>query len=387
MKKGIVLVNLKVRAVDGNWQTGYENKQGKRVSTSYEVPFLGIRATGVKQKYHSSILYDNYYGSDAGISAHTPLNLYNGKPLRLVDPYWYISYLSNFAFIGGWRIQGAKIGVEATTSQSLIYTDLGGIYEGFTDPGSTTFRIKNQVENILKNSIYIPTTKDTYPLPIMEYDLHAYRKGGDRRTPVFVPSTSPVENVQNALYQLRSVNEAAKAMNTQIKTFAKSVSDYFINSADFSIAGWTQSRTGVNLTTTYGDVKLEVPYYQFGVLWGSQYKNSNNTKNVCLHGTMQGFSDDASRAQLKVSQEIWLTMAGRGILEGEKRAVTKAVDTFSPSADYLEWVSYDIYRVNAYNCSTRKYMVMPHTLPATQRSTIKSISISNPISDSPKANF
>lgn len=387
LKKEIVLVNLKVRAVDGNWQTGYENKQGKRVSTSYEVPFLGIRATGVKQKYHSSILYDNYYGSDAGISAHTPLNLYNGKPLRLVDPYWYISYLSNFAFIGGWRIQGAKIGVEATTSQSLIYTDLGGVYEGFTDPGSTTFRIKNQVENILKNSIYIPTTLDTYPLPIMEYDLHAYRKGGDRRTPVFVPSTSSVENVQNALYQLRSVNEAAKAMNTQIKTFAKSVSDYFINSADFSIAGWTQSRTGVNLTTTYGDVKLEVPYYQFGVLWGSQYKNSNNTKNVCLHGTMQGFSDDASRAQLKVSQEIWLTMAGRGILEGEERAVTKAVDTFSPSDDYLEWVSYDIYRVNAYNCSTRKYMVMPHSLPVAQRSTIKSISISNPISDSPKANF
>jgi hypothetical protein len=380
LKKELVLVDLKVHAVEGNWQTGYVNKDSKRVSTSYEAPFLGIKILGAQ--FNKPIPATNTYSTDAYISKYDGLRFSDGYLVRTYDPYWLISYWSNYAFIGGWRINADALGVQATTSQSLIYTDLGGVYEGYTDSGTNSYRIKDEIFNLRQNSLYIPSRTDFYyPLPIMEYDLHAYREGGDPRIPVFVPGETAIENLQNAFKQLTDLDDAVLEMSSRILSTA-AINGAVEEIKDFSIPEWVKSHAGVNLTVSKGAVKLEVPYYQFGLLWGSQFPNSGDTKKFALQSTLQGFSKDASRAQLETSQNIWLSMTGLSLLNGN--TVRKQKDGYWHKDDYIKAIRYQMYRVNAYNYSTRKYEVAGAVIPQAQRNSTVTVIISNPTSENPK---
>ena len=375
LKKEITLVNLKVHSVDGNWQTGYKNKDKKRVNTSYEVPFLGIKISSAL--FNSVIPSDNEYTTDAYIYKYDGLTNEHGYRVRSYDPYWRISYWSNFAFIGGWRINADALGVQATTSQSLIYTDLGGVYEGYTANDKASYRIKNEIWNLRQHSLYVPN-QYYYPLPIMEYDLHAYREGGDPRTPVFVPGETAIENLQNAFKQLTDLEDAVIDMDTKILSYAAGVNGAVEKIKNFSLPEWVKAHAGVNMTVSKGAVKLEVPYYQFGLLWGSQFPNSGDTKKFALQSTLKGFSKDASRAQLETSQNIWLSMTGLSLLNGN--TVRKQKDGYWHKDDYIKSITYEMYRVNAYNCKTRKYEVKGVHNPQN----IVRVTISNPAGSNPK---
>jgi hypothetical protein len=348
------------------------------VNTSYEVPFLGIKISSAL--FNSVIPSDNEYTTDAYISKYDGLTNEHGYRVRSYDPYWRISYWSNFAFIGGWRINADALGVQATTSQSLIYTDLGGVYEGYTANDKASYRIKNEILNLRQHSLYVPK-QYYYPLPIMEYDLHAYREGGDPRTPVFVPGETAIENLQNAFKQLTDLDDAVIEMNTKILQGA-GINGAVEEIKNFSISEWVKAHAGVNLTVSKGAVKLEVPYYQFGLLWGSQFPNSGDTKKFALQSTLQGFSSSASRAQLQTSQEIWLGMTGLSLLNGN--IVRKQKDGYWPKDDYIKAIRYQMYRVNAYNYSTRKYEVAGAVIPQAQRNSTVTVIISNPTSENPK---
>jgi hypothetical protein len=215
----------------------------------------------------------------------------------------------------------------------------------------------------------------------MEYDLHAYREGGDPRIPVFVPGETAIENLQNAFKQLTDLDDAVLEMSSRILSTA-AINGAVEKIKDFSIPEWVKSHAGVNLTVSRGAVKLEVPYYQFGLLWGSQFPNSGDTKKFALQSTLQGFSSSASRAQLQTSQEIWLGMTGLSLLNGN--IVRKQKDGYWHKDDYIKAIRYQMYRVNAYNYSTRKYEVAGAVIPQAQRNSTVTVIISNPTSENPK---
>lgn len=362
-----VLMNLKVRTVDGNWQEGYE-MSGKRHNVAYEIPFIGQKAIGVRFPNNiKNAIPDNeiakYNGSVGGT---------RNVLLRTADPYLYLSYLSNYAFIGGRRVTNDRMNIKVTTTESLIYSDISGRYAGQCGQSGST-RIVSEYNNVANKSIYVPGP-EIYPIPFMEYDLYNYTPTGDLRTPLFTPSDVFGTNILNLSTQMFSVYELAYRLNDKIATVAKEVQNIggskFNSDKTAAVADWIAARTGSYLSVSCGFAKAEIPYYQFGLLWGSQMEKSGSAKSVTLWDSFDSFKDTDQRPHENLSEEIWYGFFG-GTLDHNPTTGKKA--SYKINKDKLNFNTtlqgdFMIYRVNAYDLTTNTFKVLKSwPMPESQR--------------------
>ena len=99
------LAHMELKAVDGNWRTGYKLADGSRINLEYEKPFIGACIEEVEFDYKD---IDNW--NDITLSLYSCPKNDKGEMLRLNDPYIYLSYLSNYAFVGGYKLTNSRLG-------------------------------------------------------------------------------------------------------------------------------------------------------------------------------------------------------------------------------------------------------------------------------------
>ena len=121
-----------------------------------------------------------------------------------------------------------------------------------------------------------------------------------------------------------------------------------------------------------------MPYYQLGILWGSQFKNSGSRKAVTMWGQFDDIPD-WSRPQEERCEDILLGLVGNNnynfvdinydqVITGKDSSgkytyATRApyID-FVPQWDYISEINVTMFRVNAFNFKKAEYTVSENGL-------------------------
>jgi hypothetical protein len=123
-----------------------------------------------------------------------------------------------------------------------------------------------------------------------------------------------------------------------------------------------------------GNVRIEVPYYQMGILWGSHFEHTyrSGKKGITMWGSFDGIPDGWSRPDEKMSENIVVGLIGNSPtkLLGVNKVITgtdsKGKYTESNAVKYIDfypyyknitYISYTYYRVNAFNHKRAQYTV------------------------------
>ena len=152
--------------------------------------------------------------------------------------------------------------------------------------------------------------------------------------------------------------------------------DYSTSAAN-TIENLMETNTGVYLTsesTLNPDVRIEMPYYQLGILWGSQFNNKGNRKQATMWSSYDDLPKDYSRPQEERSEDILLGLVGNyptRLVDIEYNQVITGTNSqgnyvygtrggyldFIPKWDNITQIKVTYYRVNAYNFKKAEYTV------------------------------
>ena len=351
------VAKIPVYTVNGNWRTGY----GNGYTTAYDYPFVSARLNSVTWKYGKP-----YRASDKTIAQQDGLKQ-NGTLLRLSDPYWYLSYLSNFAFVGGWRLSAERIKAAATTSQSLIYSTADGVYEGSLGKG-VSYRIYDNYEKVRDMSVY---TYDKwgqnarFPMPYIDNNAYSYVTSGLRRIPIPNRSSTNVKMVSPIISQLYSPYVLASGISSRISSNCQSVFNLggynYETKKVNKVENWNNARVGTYDTYTYGSDKVEVPYYQYPILWGSQFANKGSRKKVTMWGAFDDMQKSDERGHENLSEEIYFGFIGGSMDHKVNGSKTRPKESFTITRDMKSRISnanFSVYRINAYDYVDGQYIVV-----------------------------
>ncbi len=357
------LANMIVYPVDNTWQAN--------TTYQYEKPFVGCRINSVTFAKTPS-RYSDYK------IAHDQYQL-EGYNYKVYDPYLYISYLSNFAFPGGWEFTADRVDVNVITAQSLIYTDKGGVYEGKLGAQQYNYNIYNGYNTIKALSIYDRSQWKNitqYPLPLIDDTQYSYALTGQYRAATFYPNSDHSKQVQDYIKDMSGVYYAAEKFCDAIQKAADEIDNidaaYKKNTTKFNqVDSWYNNHRGQYIYTNYNDVRLQVPCYQFPIIFGSCFENkSDMRRKIVLWHTLAGYANQCKkdgwneqRGHQNISEYVFSGMVGRNSLDGnactndvhpsrDKFAVNKKVMRRMTNANFT------IYRVNAYNFKDCNYTVI-----------------------------
>ncbi len=180
---------LHIKVSDSNWRTGVPDEKGIATNLPYEKPFVASRLI----RYTDSNTYDGMK-NDVMIAWNTyGTGSSSNKLLRFTDPFWYLSYLSNWAFIGGWSFDNKNIKLDVTTSQSaIVNAGVAGVYEGSLAFEQRHQNIADGVPEIKKLFFYdydqYSKGYGSWPVPEPKSGEHDYLIGYDRRAYPFIPA-------------------------------------------------------------------------------------------------------------------------------------------------------------------------------------------------------
>lgn len=370
------IADWKLYAQDGYYHSGYQSSYGPR-AVDYEKPFVGIRLNSVKMKTSSP-------GYNArGLSYYRKYMAADGvNPLRYQDPYTYIAYMSNYGLVGGWTLSNKRLAVNATTAQSLIYHDRGGVYEGAYN---TSYGSVNDYNKIKALSIYDASQwkKDClYPLPIMTDAKYNYAIGGrERANQLMINGKDDRYKATYLIWDLYAVYSAVDRFDSKFRfelqdmmTYSKG--DYSTRAAKI-VEYLMETNTGVYITETSAlrpEVRIEVPYYQLGILWGSQFNNKGDRKQATMWSSYDDLPKSYSRPQEERCEDILLGLVGNyptRLVDIEYNQVITGKDSqgkytygtrggyldFIPRWDNITQIKVTSYRVNAYNFKKAEYTV------------------------------
>ncbi|MBO5793859.1 MAG: hypothetical protein J6R11_02100, partial [Bacteroidaceae bacterium] len=367
------IVNWVMNAREGFYHRGVNNEG---TSIEYEKPFVGIRLNSINY-YQGTPKY-----SGKGMSYYNKFTVTNAAgnvvPARYADPYTYIAYMSNYALIGGWELTNSKLKLNATTSQSLIYGDKYGIYEGTYD---------NNYENALTSDYYkirnmsaIVSPSYEYPLPVMMDGKYSYAQSGTDRAYEFTPAESDKLRAKSLVNDLYNVYYAVDKFDREFRKKLQALF-YETDEADIDYADWVQEQmednAGLYITASQGNARIEVPYYQMGLLWGSHFNHNyiSGRNKITLWGSFKGIPDDWSRPEEEISENIVVGLIGNHPtpLVGVSKVITGIDEdgdyTKSNKVKYIDFVqcqenikkiNVTYYRVNAFNHQRAKYTVVGH---------------------------
>lgn len=368
------IADLILKPYDTYYHTGYADGRGIK-HVPYEMPFVGIRLNSVKTKT-----------SDTGYSGrmlygYKTLMTNDGKtPLRYQDPYTYIGYMSNFGLVGGWNLTNSRLSANATTAQSLIYYDRGGAYEGsYRDSDGSNL----DYSKIKSMSLYDRSQWGNdceYPLPVMTDAKYNYAIGGRARASVLNLYQDDDErraiNLIMGIYDVYSaVDEFDSKFRKELQSIMHTGSTTFSTSNANAVENEMLAHVGTYITGRSKhnpDVYIEVPYYQLGILWGSQFNNKESAKKVTMWGSFDDIPKTYYRPNENCCEDILLGLVGnnstklldvdhavigRNSSGGQTMVTTGPYIDFIPHYDNITEISVSYYRVNAYNFKKGEYTV------------------------------
>lgn len=365
---------LLLMACDGFYHTG---KNNNGISADYEKPFVGIRLNSVTLKTG----YPSYSGKELSwYKKHMAPN--GANPLRYINPYTYIAYMSNYGLVGGWELTNTKLKLNATTAQSLIYCDRGGVYEGVYNTLDGT-GLSSQYTKIKALSIYDRSQWKNdclYPLPELVDGKYTYFRGGKERAYKFKPASSDVQRASELIKDLYEVYRLVDLFDSKFRLKLQSVFSG-TNGAEFKYYDYVQQKceqaAGTYITVQSSrnpSLRLETPYYQTGILWGSHFDNNSKQKQATMWGSFNGISSKSySRPDEEISENIVVGLIGNSPIElvGVRNFITgkdnKGKYTYSNKGKYIDFVpQYDniskinvtYFRVNSYNFKKAEYTVV-----------------------------
>lgn len=363
-----VVASMTVNSRKGDWRIGSSWK------VTYDKPFLGSRIVDVK--YSKSRTHYSDYDIAMG---NTDL------PYRNLDAYSYISYLSNYVFIGGWQFSADRLDANITTAQSCIYTDKGGVYEGKLGTG-TSYNIYNDWKKIRDLSTYTEEQYGAftkYPLPFYENsEGYGYALSGLPRAAKYNQSTSYKERVQDYITDLYTPFQLCRQISNKIyeviNWFDLNV-NYKYKGQDSSydkdaVQNWYAERRGQMVGAGIASSSIQIPCYQFPIIWGSCLPNNKSWKNVTAWGTIEGYSDaDKSNPEARGHAEMscWLysSMYGKNnFLRNDGYTFCKENDNMTERIEFnlvantdllksISSVDFECYRVNSYDIDKCAYTI------------------------------
>lgn len=350
------IMDLNVTTVDGDWTTGYNGKP-----LDYELPFIGTKV-GMIQYDGSDLsnIPDVEIGYKTSAMERQKKYPNTNTLLAYYDPFYYISYLANWALIGGWNIESDRIQTMVTTTTSLTYSDLGGNYSGFLAEGDVNYNIVNDWEKIRRNSIYPSGGYGSeYPLPLIDNDRYDYVN--PIRCHATIPTYQPKNPAGDILKNIANVYYLAEDVDKKIKENAKVVLDKggttFKTKRANAVEEWNLqhlgtdiivSREGLNETTQM----IKIPYYQMTLLWCGIIENSESGRKVSLNSIMKGAGKRATPRQSKSqSRMVLFTFTGDN---GYPEASFKAKEAMKN----LKKMIVRTYRIDDYDVQKKEYTVL-----------------------------
>ena len=350
------LMDLNVTTIDGDWTTGYNGRP-----LDYELPFIGTKVARLMSDGPDlSNIPDVEIGYKTSLMERQKKYPNTNTLLAYYDPFCYISYLANWALIGGWNIESDRIQTMVTTTTSLTYSDLGGNYSGFLAEGDVNYNIVNDLEKIRRNSIYPSGGYGSeYPLPLIDNDRYDYVN--PIRCHATIPEYNPKNPAGDILKNIANVYYLAEDVDKKIKENAKVVLDKggttFNTKRANAVEEWNLqhlgtdiivSREGLNETTQI----IKIPYYQMTLLWCGIIDNSESGRKVSLNSIMKGAGKRATPRQSKSqSRMVLFTFTGGN---GYPEASFKAKEAMKN----LKKMIVETYRIDDYDVQKKEYTVL-----------------------------
>lgn len=370
-----VVAEMIVRPHNTHWKTGYKSSTDDSYrSLSYEKPFVGCRI-------------DNYTMANAypmlkGGGFATDYNLATQGGILTCDPYFYIAALSNYVFIGGWQFAADRLDVNITTAQSLIYTDKGGVYEGKLGGNAQNYNCLRDLSKIQGLSIYSWLQYEAitpYPLPNVEG--YGYTLPGLPRANSYVPAPDSKRYVQVSGYidDMYRVYPLCERISNTIRDICKTMDVYDGQGKDFKsrvnlIQAWYSAHRGQYASEVAQSARLQIPYYQFPILYGSCLENNKTSKKITAWGTIKDYQSQCksyaeARGQENNSEVVFSLMLGKDYMRGgycnlksegltTKRSRAAFVNNEN-TRKQMKSAKFTIYRVNAYDYNNCRYLVDP----------------------------
>lgn len=350
------LMDLNVTTIDGDWTTGYNGRP-----LDYELPFIGTKVARLMSDGPDlSNIPDVEIGYKTSAMERQKKYPNTNTLLAYYDPFYYISYLANWALIGGWNIESDRIQTMVTTTTSLTYSDLGGNYSGFLAEGDVNYNIVNDWEKIHSNSIYPSGGYGSeYPLPLIDNDRYDYVN--PIRCHATIPEYNPKNPAGDILKNIANVYYLAEDVDKKIKENAKVVLDKggttFNTKRANAVEEWNLqhlgtdivvSREGLNETTQI----IKIPYYQMTLLWCGIIENSESGRKVSLNSIMKGAGKRATpRQSMNQSRMVLFTFTGD---KGYPEASFKAKEAMKN----LKKMIVETYRIDDYDVQKMEYTVL-----------------------------
>ena len=350
-----VIADIWVIPTSTNWKEGRNG-----YSLQYEKPFVGCRINNVSWNDTRKTIEDYHVSRD--------------PRYMLFDPYYYIGYLSNYAFVGGWEFDADRIDMNVTTAQSVVYTDKGGVYEGKLGGTSNPMNAGNDREKIKALSIYDKpqwSKLAKYPLPVLDGE-YSYALTGLDRAAAYRPSTKRYVQVQGYIRDMYSVYQVAERFSDQIYSYCKQIDKIDADNKTFTneangMEKWYQAHRGQYCSSTFNNAKLQVPCYQFPIIWGSMLANTGSKKKLTLWGTLKGYSAQCkkfnyARGHESNSEWVFCGLLGTENVRGDSmdkknRHSRDAFVNNSSMQKRMKNANFSIYRVNAYDFNDCMYTI------------------------------
>lgn len=360
------------------WLTGMTNDYGNHVSLPYEYPFVGqsLLSYTWNGKLLKSSYWDVEYATGDGM-----------KDRRLMDPFLYIGYMSNYALVGGWKVSASAYKLDVTTSESLrLRMEGAGTYEGKLD-ASEGYHVRDDYNKIKDMFFYDKNQYSgiygSYPLPAVTNSAYDYVLLSDKRSLPFEPASeaNAIDRVKNHYLMIGRAFDAVQnyskdfVANTQfcdtlsagvIKSrLAHNRGLYVSNSNTFSLRS---SNRGV-------EEMLTTPIYQCFITAGSA------NGSVPLQNIMPGLNA-YSRGKSDIQKYIAYNLGTPSNLNGNsarnkttsfnssrvaralryypgKTLTTDGNETFSSSEakKLLTEAEFHVYRVNTYDITNGLYTI------------------------------
>ena len=156
----INLLYLPLSCSESTWYGGLDNRAIGAIY-QYEEPFATWKFVDFERQMLEKYRTMRYTDASVGMAKDG-----KGRYLVETDPLLYLSWISNYAFVGGWKAQLKKYNIGVTTTESLLATGSGGYYGGRYGQASED-RVVNGPKDIFKVFFYNP---DTYYFPVRELD-------------------------------------------------------------------------------------------------------------------------------------------------------------------------------------------------------------------------
>lgn len=350
------LMDLNVTTIDGDWTTGYNGKP-----LDYELPFIGTKV-GMIQYDGSDLsnIPDVEIGYKTSKSERQKKYPNTNTLIAYYDPFYYISYLANWALIGGWNIESDRIQTMVTTTTSLTYSDLGGNYSGFLAEGDVNYNIVNDWEKIRRNSVYPSGGYGSeYPLPLIDNDRYDYVN--PIRSHATIPEYNPKNPAGDILKNIANVYYLAEDVDKKIKENAKVVLDKggttFNTKRANAVEEWNLQHLGTDIIVSREGVNeitqmIKIPYYQMTLLWCGIIENAESGHKVSLNSIMKGAGKRATpRQSMSQSRMVLFTFTGD---KGYPEASFKAKEAMKN----LKKMIVRTYRINYYDVQKKEYTVL-----------------------------